>query len=174
MGPEAVPGHPVAGMQIWGWMSPEELLWLGEQAASMESVVEVGCLHGRSAFMLLSSCPGPVYCIDPWNDAADHSYPSFLGSCGHFPNLRAIRGYSPAAAAEVPGKVDMVFIDGDHEYEAVRADILAWLPKTRRLLCGHDYQEDGGGFPGVAQAVHEVFGRPGVARDTAIWTVRPT
>jgi hypothetical protein len=152
-------------------MAPVELEWLGDQAEKMDSVAEVGSLHGRSAFMLLTRCPGPVYCIDPWDDEHDHCYPSFMGSCGHFPNLRAVRGLSPAVAAEIPD-VDMTFLDGDHDYEAVVADIEAWLPKTRKLICGHDFQNSDGGYPGVAQAVKELFpGRWYCAPETAIWAV---
>lgn len=162
--PDPVPGHPTPGMHIWGWMTPEELTWLGDQAAQMDSVVEVGSLHGRSAFALLTACPGPVYCIDPWDDVADKCYGSFMGSCGHFPNLVAIRGFSPQAAEQVPGMVDMVFIDGCHDYDCVIADIQAWLPKTRKLLCGHDYgrvpegDQPGSGWPGVVDGVNELLG----------------
>jgi hypothetical protein len=150
-------------------MSPAELTWLGDQAAGMGSVAEIGVLHGRSAFALLTACDGPVYCVDPWDDVGDHCYGSFLGYCGHFPNLHAVRGYSPAAASEVPD-VDMTFIDGDHEYESVVADIECWLPKTRKLICGHDYQNADGGFPGVKRAVDEIFGDRVVVAE-AIWAV---
>ncbi len=171
-GPEPDPTSTVPGMAIWGWMLPPELEWLGARAAEMESVVEVGCLRGRSAFALLTACPGPVYCIDPWNDDAGNAYPAFMHACGHFPNLVAIPAASPGAAAGVPD-VDMTFIDGAHAYGSVLADIAAWLPKTRKLICGHDYQQTHGGFPGVAEAVHAVFGeeRVVVPDDTAIWTV---
>lgn len=155
IGPEPVLGHPAPGMHIWGWMSPRELTWLHATAGAMANIAEIGSLHGRSAYALLSGCPGPVYCIDPWDDVADESYASFLGACGRFPNLRAVRGLSPAAAALVPD-VDMVFIDGAHDYDSVVADIAAWLPKARRLICGHDYNHPG--YPGVKAAVDEVFG----------------
>lgn len=171
MMPDGVPDHPTPGMHIWGWMSPAELEWLGAQAATMDSVAEIGVLHGRSAFALLTACAGPVFCVDPWDDVMDHSLPSFKSFCGHFPNLRIVRGYSPAAAAEVPD-VDMTFIDGNHDYEQVVADIGAWLPKTRKLICGHDYQNADGGFPGVAEAVHELLpGRFTNPPDTSIWAV---
>lgn len=142
-------------MHIWGWMTPPELEWLIAEASISSSVVEIGSLHGRSAFAMLTACSGPVYCIDPWNDEGGHCYPSFMGNCGHFPNLRAIQDFSPAVAVTVPD-ADMVFIDGNHDYDAVMADLNAWYPKTKRIICGHDYQSEG--FPGVSEAVDEFFG----------------
>src|SRR5688572_16972068 len=95
--PEPVPGHPAPGMHIHGWMHPVDLTWLNATAAAMASIVEVGCLYGRSAYALLAGCTGPVYCIDPWYEAKKYS--GFLSSCGHFPNLRVLRGRSPELAA---------------------------------------------------------------------------
>lgn len=158
-------------MHVWGWMRPAELEWLGEQAATMGSVAEIGVLHGRSAFALLTACPGPVYCIDPWDDDADKCLPSFMRSCGHFPNLHVVRGLSPAAAEQVPD-VDMCFIDGAHDLASVRADLDAWIPKTGKLICGHDYDHDDG-YPDVRAAVDERFGDLVTqAEGTSIWAVR--
>lgn len=171
MGPEPDPNCPAPGAHIWGWMSPAELTWLYETAQTMDSICEIGVLRGRSCFALLKGCPGPVYAIDPWDDPTERCFPDFLADCGHFPTLRAIRGWSPGATEQVPA-VDMTFIDGDHAYSSIMADIAAMLPKTRKLICGHDYQNADGGFPDVAVAVHELFdGRFFVAPDTAIWGV---
>lgn len=160
LGPEPLDPSVAPGAHIWGWMSPDELWWLHETAKTMDSIVEVGSLRGRSAYALLSGCPGPVYCIDPWNDEGEHAYPAFMGDCGHFPNLVAVKGYSPQViAAHAIPDVDMVFIDGNHDEAQVRADIAAWLPKTRRLICGHDYSlSPAAGFPDVRKVVDEVFG----------------
>lgn len=51
--------------------------------------------------------------------------------------------------------LDLVFIDADHTYKSVSADIRAWLPKVRPggILAGHDYSSF---FPGVVQAVREL------------------
>ncbi len=45
-----------------------------------------------------------------------------------------------AAALLRDGGFDLVFIDADHSYEAVRDDIAAWKAKvaTAGILCGHD------------------------------------
>lgn len=173
MGPDARPDVPTLGMHVWGWMSDIELEWLGDQAELMDSVVEIGSLHGRSAFMLLSRCRGTVTCIDPWNDAADQCYGSFLSFCGHFANLRAVRAYSPGAIySENLPDTDMTFIDGDHTYDGVMADIEHWLPKTRRLICGHDYRNADGGYPDVFTATAEVFGsRVKQPPQTNLWYV---
>ena len=173
VGPGPVPGNPAPGMHLPGWVHPDELTWLRATAATMGSVTEIGSMYGRSAFALLGGCPGPVYCVDPWDDPG--RYRSFLDNCGHFPNLRAIRGRSPHAADQVPD-VDMVFIDGNHEHTAVLADIQAWLPKTRKLICGHDYNH--AGYPGIRVVVDAIFGdrvRPATGddwtRSISIWAV---
>ena len=50
--------------------------------------------------------------------------------------------------------LDFVFIDADHRYEGVLADIKAWLPKVRDggIIAGHDYD-----WEGVFKAVNEMF-----------------
>lgn len=179
-GPDPVLGRSEPGMHIWGWMSSTELEWLRATAAEMSSVVEVGSLRGRSAFALLTGCPGIVYCIDPWDDEGNHAWRGFEENCGHFQNVRMVRGYSPAIASSplIPKMVDMVFLDGAHDRVAVEADIDAWLPKTTRMICGHDYIDpadlDGGvaGYPDVYDVVQERFAaRVSVAPRTSIWTV---
>jgi hypothetical protein len=66
---------------------------------------------------------------------------------------------SEEAAKQVPdGSLDFVFLDADHSYAGVAADIKLWAPKIRRggVLCGHDYAMEAW-FPGwgVTQAVNE-------------------
>ncbi|CAE8628177.1 unnamed protein product [Polarella glacialis] len=59
-----------------------------------------------------------------------------------------------AAKGVARGSLDLVFIDGDHSYEACRDDIQAWAPTVRPkgILAGHDYTLSN---PGVVQAVNE-------------------
>lgn len=166
-------------MHLWGWMSPDELDWLRSTAATMRSVVEIGSLHGRSSWALATGCPGDVFCIDPWNDAGWASWSRSVGDV--LPNVHGIRAPSPEAGGRVPDPVDMVFIDGAHDYDSVIADITYWQGRAQVLLCGHDYipysslpAGENPGFPDVAVAVDEVFGdRVRVAPGTAIWCVDP-
>jgi hypothetical protein len=166
-------------LNIEGWMFPEELAWLSEQAAKCRSVAEVGCWKGRSTFALLSSCPGLVYAVDHFEGTADEPAHAealdgsvrrqFLENVGHFQNLRMIERDSVAAASMfADGELDMVFIDASHRYEDVLRDIRAWRPKAARLLAGHDWAPVE--WPGVVQAVTEVFGRE-VKRAVTIWYV---
>lgn len=54
--------------------------------------------------------------------------------------------------------VDVVFVDGDHEYEAVKADILHWWPKLKvgGFMAGDDFN-----MKPVADAVIEQFAPSG-------------
>jgi hypothetical protein len=47
-----------------------------------------------------------------------------------------------------------VFIDAAHDYDNVKADILAWYPKCKGVIAGHDYFLT---YPGVMNAVDELF-----------------
>lgn len=68
------------------------------------------------------------------------------------------------------------FLDGSHEYEDVKNDIAAWLPKVKPggILAGHDfygvnhpgYQK---GWVGVFQAVDEAFGHLNVENRGDSW-----
>ena len=51
---------------------------------------------------------------------------------------------------------DIVYIDASHDYTSVKKDIIAWLPKVKEggIICGDDYVS---GWPGVIQAVNEIF-----------------
>jgi len=81
-----------------------------------------------------------------------------------YPGRAFIReGWSTDIATYIPGgSLDLVFLDADHSYEGVRADIAAWLPKVRKggWIGGHDYDngEPGYDFSGVRKAVDEAFG----------------
>jgi len=158
-------GYKVSGIE--GWTTNKELIWLFEQASNFNSVVEIGCFKGRSSHALLSGCKGLVHCIDPWDWVywkpedtqveADKRYSEFLKNTSDFLNRVVHRGESVKESNKFNDKsIDMVFIDGDHTYSSVIDDIEAWLPKTKYLLCGHDYNEPG--WPGVTQAVKEKFG----------------
>ena len=111
----------------------------------------MGRICGAISSPGLSGLAKTVTCIDPWNYetgkvmCGEEEYQEFLENIepvrGGNGRLTVIRNISTMASKEV-GNTDMVFIDGDHSYESVKEDIVTWLPKTNRLICGHDYSDD--------------------------------
>ena len=161
---------------IDGWMQDAQLGWLYDKARVMDSVVEIGSWRGRSTHALLSACKGTVTAVDHFKGTPgdlNHEggvgvYEDFLKNVGGFKNLKVLKMDSRAAAASLNGqKFDMVFIDGDHSYAAVKADIDTWLPRCTKLICGHDYDND---YPDVKKAVLERFGLA-VKEANSIWYV---
>ena len=101
-------------------------------------------------------------------------------------NLESLKGHysilfadsvRAASCGTVPDEsLDFVFLDANHMYAEVLADIKAWEPKVRTggLITGHDYGGvlDRKGIWGVSEAVHEVFGQEKViVSPGAVWAV---
>jgi hypothetical protein len=136
--------------------------------------VEVGSWAGRTA-IAMAGAGALVWCVDTWEGSVgdpvddtermvrqaggpDNVFRVFCRNVGPARLFRSVfpcRGPSALWADVFPYLADLVFIDGDHRYEAVRADIAGWLPKVRPggVLCGHDC----GVFEGVNRAVGEAF-----------------
>lgn len=147
---------------ISGWMSKQELDWLAKSAKEMGSIVEIGCWKGRSTKVLLENCPGTVYAVDHFlGNPSDITgvmaekqdvYAQFIQNVGGFENLRVLRMSSEEAAGTVDGdRFDMVFVDGDHTSHGVKQDLELWVPKCKKLICGHDYPE-------VMYVIHSILG----------------
>ena len=54
-----------------------------------------------------------------------------------------IRRMSTHAAQDIrDGSLDFIYIDGNHQFEFVVADLAAWIPKVRvgGIIAGHDYK----------------------------------
>jgi len=163
------PDPTCPGLEVPGWMTEGEMRWLYAQAKKMRSIAEIGCLLGRSTTPLLAGCRGPVWAIDCWHMENAMGLTYFVQNCGHYKNLRVIHDFSHNAAKHVPS-VEMTFIDGDHLYESIKQDIEDWMPKTTKLLCGHDFGHEG--YPGVKKRVIEVFGDNfKVVEGESIWYV---
>jgi len=153
--------------KIQGWMTPMELMWLTEEAAKSESVVEIGCWKGRSTYALASACTGNVWAVDHWQGGKDEPehirkeaaekdlFTEFQSNTKDLHNIAPLIGPSREVAGWncIALDADFIFIDAGHGYDDVVADIRAWLPKARRIIAGHDYD-----YPDVARAVADVLG----------------
>jgi len=138
--------------------------------------VEVGSWKGRSAAYMAVKIQNSKKtirfdCVDTWTGSVTEDahqndqyvktgilYEKFLFNTDRVKHIiTPKRGDSVQMAATYEDdSLDFVFIDGDHRYECVKADVEAWLPKVKSggILAGHDYAwcED------VRRVVHEVLG----------------
>lgn len=70
-----------------------------------------------------------------------------------YKRCKIIRAFSLDAAKVIPdNSLDFVYLDANHEANAVMADILAWTPKVKKggIICGHDYTVKPHGYYGGA------------------------
>jgi predicted O-methyltransferase YrrM len=153
----------------------EELTWLAVQAEKHVNIVEIGSNRGRSATAMSDNTGGSVTAVDVWEDS--DALDAFRQNMGD--NVFPYRMTSLTAAAmfaEQGKTFDMIFIDASHDYENVKADILAWRPllDAGGLICGHDYGREsvvGGGQYDVTRVVDELFPLHKVEVTGSIWAV---
>jgi hypothetical protein len=187
---------------IEGWMGYEDTY---REAVRITpdggTIVEVGSFLGRSAaFMAVEIANSGkkirFVCVDQFTGHLGAglfdgrcSIPTFhanmaRGGISHL--VEAMEELSvDASKAFSDASVDFVFIDAAHDYDNVRADICAWLPKVKPggVIAGHDY---GSGWPMVRVAVQEtlswhnikerrdeVFWYENVVHDFGHWISRP-
>lgn len=136
------------------------------------NIAEIGVYLGHSmAYMAtLAKESGKkitIYAVDTFEGSEEHKisgisffYDAFCKSIFDL-GLRSyvIPVYSPsvcAAGFDYIPDLDFCFIDAAHDYENVKADILAWRMKVKPggVIAGHDYCS---AWPGVMDAVDEIF-----------------
>ena len=150
------------------------------QIAQAQNIVEIGVAYGYHADFICTNLPNIKYVgVDPYlagydnedifcNDvqklfqepqaqiAMDRLFSVVSSNLEKFSGrARLIREKSWLGADLFEdGSLDIVYIDGDHTYEAVVKDLAAWYPKVKKggIICGDDI-----GWPGVKKAVDEFF-----------------
>jgi len=171
----------------YGQIGDDEVRWLAEHAEHRQKLVELGSWTGKSTRALVDNTPGEVWAVDTWRmkeihptlqtfmKSDDWAFEEFMKNLGDAKNLRVVRQTSLEAAHSLQSLApfDMVFIDADHSYEAVKADILAWQPllSSDGLLCGHDYYPTEPTWCGVGKALEELFPHINLMSGTSIWWI---
>lgn len=138
--------------------------------------VEVGVHRGDFSKLILDSWQGSkLYSVDPWlefgedyidqcnvkQDSQDKLYRETVAKLAPFGKRSEIqRTTSKEAAAKFKdAQLDFVYLDAQHQYEAIKQDIDWWWPKVKNggLLAGHDYLDDtrAAGEYGIKSAVDE-------------------
>ncbi len=135
-------------------MSFEERIRLFQVALTLPEqfvACEIGSYLGASSCFLAAAATfrgGYLHCVDTWqNEAMGLELPedTFARFCEntyqyrHF--LSAHRGVAANLMAQIPDNLDLVFVDGDHSYEAVMSDLTNYVPKIKPggVLALHDY-----------------------------------
>lgn len=112
--------------------------------------VEIGVLHGWTSWYFLESIP----CLHLLSvDIAPKL--SAWGNLHRFGNRSTLwKMTSEEASMKHSGKLDLVFVDAQHDYDEIVKDINVWRPKLRSggIMAGHDY---GPYWPAVIRAAHE-------------------
>ena len=151
-------------------------------------MVEVGSYQGESMEIFATSNGiQKIVCIDPWKEGYD---PRDVASKSDMAEVEAAfdrRAQKVKDIVEVikhkgtldtfiksqefeelKGKIDFVYIDANHTYEAAKHDIEVCkeMIKPNVAFAGHDYQSD---WIGVVKAVDEKLGHPDVVYGDYSW-----
>jgi len=170
-----------------GWLTEIEGRELGRLAEG-KTVLEIGSYCGRSTVCLAQTAEH-VFAVDPFDGRATPTPGETLAAFnrnvaryGVADRVTVRKGTAAEVVPTLPAVFDLVFIDGDHSYESVRADIDAAKTVLRPggLLAFHDYRRtpgecDGRWDPGVTRAVDELIGDGGhlLSRHDSLAVVRP-
>ena len=122
---------------IPGWLTDEEGEALYELARSCQGkgvIVEIGSWKGKSTVCLgLGSRAGksvPVYAIDPHADYRFGDFKTNVERAGITELVHPIASLSQAAAKGFDEPIELLFVDGSHEYDLVLEDFEQWVPKV--------------------------------------------
>lgn len=143
------------------------LLWLVSLTSG--NVVEIGANEGVTTYQLAMANPGKsIYAVEPPAECADEVQPAQRKEipkepfrwCKGLPNVRALALRSADLDYSKMDDITLVFIDGDHTYEGVKADSLKALAHLRnstapnRFIVWHDYTPNPHVWLGVGAYLH--------------------
>lgn len=165
--------------EIKGWFPDESAKILQEliEGLGVTRVLEVGAYLGRSTGFFAERVDA-VTVIDPfttegWADAEINGDVKAWAGEGSFYNkfhanmcdlgvidkINIVEATSAQASRLKKTQLsfshpELVYIDGAHDYENVKQDLLLWKDYAMKVICGDDYDDN---WPGVKKAVDEVF-----------------
>jgi len=127
-------------------------------------MAEIGSYAGVSSELFALHCK-TIYCIDPWEYKGKEDINSFRAesefdkTSSMYDNIIKVKHTSGYAVSMFEdSSLDLVYIDGCHDYECVIDDINNYLPKIKNggIICGHDYKEQ------VKKAVDKILGEKNI------------
>lgn len=155
---------------IEGWLSREVAVLLFELSRNLKNdgaIVEIGSWKGRSTACLaqgsLQGQKNPIFAIDPHTGSQEHQqfddnintfaeFQENLFELGLSHMVTPIRKTSLEVSAGFHQPVELLWIDGSHEYQDVLGDYQNWFPKVcdGGWILFHDSK-----WPGVRKVLWE-------------------
>ncbi len=148
----------------------------------LQTIVELGAYVGDST-EIFSKFFKKVISIDTWTDWIDEKtgknyfkYPmveiekQYDERIQSLDNVVKIKADSHETSDRYEDQsLDMVYIDADHSYEAVKKDILMWYLKVKigGIISGHDFDDKK--FSGCTKAIKELLGEPEFRSSETSW-----
>jgi MMP 1-O-methyltransferase len=147
------------GKNIQGWLSRAESRYLYDAASRLKNkgvVVEIGSFKGKSTAYIGNGAKKSgikkFYCVDPHigderlrvtRFGNYNSFEEFTENCRISKVddiVIPIVDFSENAIKTFNEKIEFIFIDGDHLYDAVKLDFELWNPKLINggIVCFHD------------------------------------
>jgi predicted O-methyltransferase YrrM len=155
------------GLSIFTHLTVRERVELYRLGRTAHVVLEIGSYLGASASCFAAaikngSGTGKVFCVDTWHnetmpDGIRDTFGEFTRNMASYDKfIVPVRGFSTQVISTVMAqtdRVDLLFIDGDHSYEAVKADWEAYKPllKPHSIVVFHDW----GWAEGVQRVIRE-------------------
>lgn len=149
------------------YLGIEEIPVLAEYAGrSKNTLVEIGAAYGGSTLLFLANLGrfATLHSIDSFIPDSARGFQSSPEACRQnvLKGTKALRmpevyerwrlhtRYSHEVAPDWNEPIDVLFIDGDHDYEAVRRDFVDWLPHMKKgaYILLHDSRMQNGASEG--------------------------
>jgi predicted O-methyltransferase YrrM len=129
---------------VHGWLTLREgqaLYKLARACTGRGAIVEIGSWKGKSTIWLAKGSQAgsgqPIHAVDPHlglvAGAPENSFLEFeknIREAGVADLVKPLVKTSEAAAREFDQPVELIFIDGVHEYDYVKQDLELWFPKV--------------------------------------------
>jgi MMP 1-O-methyltransferase len=138
---------------VEGWLTDEEgqaLYSLAKECTGRGSIVEIGSFKGRSTICLaMGSRAGHgvrIYAVDTHYGPRLEEFKQNIERAGIDDLVEPLAGRSQEVAFDFDEPIELLFIDGAHDYESVRQDFERWVPKLVEggVVAMHDTTWDEG------------------------------
>ena len=122
--------------KVDGWLEDEEgelLYRLAKNCLGKGRIVEIGSWKGKSTIWLAKGSKVgnkvKVYAIDPHVGATFEEFKKNISNSQTDDIVIPIVKTSEEVAKDFNEPVELIFVDGSHEYETVKLDFELWVPK---------------------------------------------